>query len=96
MQNNLVHRIGLAVEEARTEHSLSKAGLARLAGVSSATVRRLEGGNNVRPDLAVRIALAMTVVDLYRLPAPGSDEGLAALPAVAPGRVTLPREAWAA
>jgi DNA-binding XRE family transcriptional regulator len=94
-QHNLVHRIGLAVEEARTEHSLSKAGLARLAGVSSATVRRLEGGGSIRPNpLAVRIALAMTVVDLYAPPAPSFDEGLE--PAVAPGQLTLAEEAWAA
>jgi DNA-binding XRE family transcriptional regulator len=68
--NTLIHRIAFAVSEARASHGLSEAQLAALAGVSRATVHKLERTGRIRPDLAVRIAIAVAVCDLYAHPAP--------------------------
>lgn len=95
MNSTLIHRIGLAVSEARFEHTLSERELARLAGVSRATVHKLERGGVVRPDLAVRIAAAVIVVDVLTPatpPAPFDDE-----PATVPLPPPLPLVGgWAA
>lgn len=65
---SLLSRIGLAVSEALAEHGLSLKELAALSGVSRATCTKLVRGGRVRLDLAVRIATAVAVVDLYSSP----------------------------
>jgi transcriptional regulator with XRE-family HTH domain len=67
-RTTLIRRIGLAVSEARLEHRLSERQLSILSGVSRATIRKLEHGGRVRPDLAVRVAAAILVCDTYRPP----------------------------
>jgi DNA-binding XRE family transcriptional regulator len=75
----LIRRIGLAVGEARVEHGVSERELARFAGVSRGTVHRLERIGRCRPDLAVKVALAVVALDLYDAqPAPPAlDDALA-------------------
>ena len=65
---SLIRRIAFALGEARSGHRLSERQLARLAGVSRGPVHRLERTGQCRPDLAVRVALALAVVDLYGAP----------------------------
>jgi DNA-binding XRE family transcriptional regulator len=78
-RNSLIPRIAFAVSEARASHGLSESQLAALAGVSRGTVHKLERTGRIRPDLAVRIAAAVTVCDLYAQPAPEPlDDALAA------------------
>jgi transcriptional regulator with XRE-family HTH domain len=67
---NLIGRIGLALREAQLEHDLSEREVARLSGVSRPTVHKLATGGTVRSDLAVRVAGAVMVVDLFSQPAP--------------------------
>jgi hypothetical protein len=64
-QRTLLARVGLTVEEAIREHRLSHCELAGLADVSRSTVEKLLAGQPVRLDLAVRIGVAVAVVDLY-------------------------------
>jgi DNA-binding XRE family transcriptional regulator len=76
---SLVRRIGLAAREARHERGWSERELARLANVSRQTLHRLEGGRNVRPDLAAKVALAVLVVDVYSAPPERRHSGQLAL-----------------
>jgi transcriptional regulator with XRE-family HTH domain len=65
---NLIGRIGLALREAQLDHVLSQRQVARLSGVSRPTVHKLATGGTVRADLAVRVAGALMVVDLFDEP----------------------------
>jgi hypothetical protein len=58
-------RIALAVDEAMRVHWLSQSELATRAGVSSRTVARLHAGRPVRHDLAIKVATAILISDLY-------------------------------
>jgi transcriptional regulator with XRE-family HTH domain len=94
MHSSLIQRIGTAVEEARRDHLLSERELARLAGVSRSTVHRLERGGVVRADLAVRVAAAITVVDLYSEPLEPVN-GPVMLPVLEPLPAELVERGWA-
>jgi transcriptional regulator with XRE-family HTH domain len=61
----LVERAALAVPEQRRDLGLSLSELARLAGVSRSTVTRVERGGRVDPALVLRVAAALTVLELY-------------------------------
>jgi transcriptional regulator with XRE-family HTH domain len=65
---SLLSRIADAVGEALVERDLSLRELSQLSGVSRATCTKLAKGGRVRPDLAVKIATAVAVVDLYSTP----------------------------
>jgi transcriptional regulator with XRE-family HTH domain len=65
---SLFRRIGFAVTEGRREHELSKRQLAALSGVSRATIRELERGGSVRPDLLMRLATVIAIADVYTPP----------------------------
>jgi transcriptional regulator with XRE-family HTH domain len=64
-------RIAVAIASAREDLGLSQSELSRLSGVSRGTIRRLEQGGPVRPELVVKAATAMTIVELY---APRSEQ----------------------
>ncbi|MCW5808636.1 MAG: helix-turn-helix transcriptional regulator [Deltaproteobacteria bacterium] len=49
------------LRRARTAAGLSQAGLARLVGTSQQQIQRIEAGNTIRLDLAMRIAAALKV-----------------------------------
>ena len=85
----IIDRIGLAVLQARSEYLLSERELARLAGVSRATLHKLEQGSLVRPDLAIKIAAAVMVIDVYGKPPEPSTPWLVPLP-------SEKEEVWAA
>jgi transcriptional regulator with XRE-family HTH domain len=63
--NGRAHRIALAVGEARRDLGLSLRELSRWSGVSRDTISRLERGDDVRPDLIVRVAAALVVLELH-------------------------------
>lgn len=58
-------RIALAVPEQRRALGLSLNETAKLAGVSRGTVARIERGHTVNPMLVVKVAVVLTVVELY-------------------------------
>jgi len=60
--------VAFAIPEQRRELRLSVRELARLSGVSRDTISRLEHGGQVSPALVVRVATALTVVELYAEP----------------------------
>jgi transcriptional regulator with XRE-family HTH domain len=60
-----VEGIALGITEARLDLDLSQRELALLSGVSATTIRRLEGGGRVHPQLIIRLAAALTVFELY-------------------------------
>ena len=64
------------VKQLREERLLSKAELARQAGVSALTVDRIESGMPCRMDTKRKIilALGMTVAEKDKVFAPGSDD----------------------
>jgi transcriptional regulator with XRE-family HTH domain len=72
--NALVDRIATAVGEQRPDTGISMSELSRLSGVSRSTIRKLERGGRIDPALVVRLALTLTVLELYRPPAPTLDE----------------------
>jgi transcriptional regulator with XRE-family HTH domain len=67
-QRTLLAGVGLALDDAIREHRLSQGELAGLADVSHSTVKKLLSGQPVRLDLAVRIGVAVAVVDPYGEP----------------------------
>ena len=70
----LTSRIGLALREALLEHGLSESEVARMAAVSRATVHKLASDRAIRTDLAMRVAAALVVVDVFSTPASLEDE----------------------
>lgn len=58
-------RIALGLEETRRDLGLSVRQVAQLAGVSPATVHKLEAGRNVQPALVIRVATALTITELH-------------------------------
>ena len=63
-----VARIAASLAEARLDHGLSQRELARLSGVTRATIAKIEAGGRVRPALVVRLAAALLVLDVHREP----------------------------
>jgi hypothetical protein len=63
-------RVAAAVEEAILEHELSERELERLSGVSRWWIHRLLRGEEVRPDLLMRLAGVILVLDVVAPIAP--------------------------
>ena len=63
-------RLALAVPEQRHDLELSRRALSECSGVSQATIQRIEAGVRVRPANLVRVALALTALELYSEPKP--------------------------
>jgi transcriptional regulator with XRE-family HTH domain len=61
-------RVALAIPEQRRGLGLSVRRLAILSGVSRDTITKLERGGHVDPALVVRVATALTVLELYAEP----------------------------
>jgi predicted transcriptional regulator len=64
----MTERVALAIPEQRRELGLSVRRLAILSGVSRDSITKLEGGGHVHPALVVRVATALTVLELYAKP----------------------------
>jgi transcriptional regulator with XRE-family HTH domain len=62
----MTERVALAVPEQRLELGLSLNQLARYSGVSRSTIARIERGQRVSPVLLLRVAGALTTLELYR------------------------------
>jgi transcriptional regulator with XRE-family HTH domain len=65
----IIERLKLAIQEQRRELGLSRRELARLAGVSAATIAKAERGGNVNRRLLVQIGGALTTLELNAPPA---------------------------
>lgn len=65
-----IARIALAIQEQRHDLELSRRELAECAEVSEATVQRIERGVKVRSANLIRVAAALTTIELYSEPKP--------------------------
>jgi transcriptional regulator with XRE-family HTH domain len=63
--NGTTERVALAIPEQRRELGLSLRQLARLTGVSRATIAKLEHGGHIDPVLLLRVATALLVLELH-------------------------------
>jgi DNA-binding XRE family transcriptional regulator len=63
-------RLALAIQGQRLDLGLSRRTLAACSEVSEATIVRIEAGVRVRPANLIRVALALTALELYGAPAP--------------------------
>ncbi len=60
-----IDRVALALRDRRRDMGISRRELAECAGVSPATIVRLEEGTRVRPSSVTRVAVAMAAFELY-------------------------------
>jgi transcriptional regulator with XRE-family HTH domain len=63
-------RLLASIPEQRRDLGLSLRELARLSGVSRPTIAKLEAGRPVDEALAMRLAVTLTVFELYSEPEP--------------------------
>jgi transcriptional regulator with XRE-family HTH domain len=93
---SIEERLALVVPEQRAELGVSVSQLARLAQVSRSTVTKVERGGRVNPALLLRIASALTTIELYAAPEEPAEDTVDALEPVfpfyrpMPGQLALP------
>lgn len=64
-----LQRVAHAIGEQRLDLGLSLRKLERCSGVSRATIKRIERGERVNPELLLRVAGVLTTLELHRPPA---------------------------
>jgi len=60
-----IERIATAIPEQRLELGVSQTELARLSGVSRASIAKLEAGRRIDPRLVCDLAERLTLLELY-------------------------------
>ena len=76
MVDPTLQRVALAVGEQRLDLGVSLRTLERCSGVSRATIRKIERGGRVNPALLVRVAGALSTLELYRDRSPKLEDEL--------------------